>query len=82
MTLPEKYQPATMLSLLNPFIYKYTLKGNSIKSFELWFVKENFCHLLGLETMPKVLSHLKSCIIIKAWMVGIIYMEKMKMVLF
>lgn len=51
MTLPEKYQPATMLSLLNPFIYKYTLKGNSIKSLELWFVKENFCHLLGLETI-------------------------------
>ena len=38
---------------LNPFIYKYTLKSNPLKSFELWFDKENFCHLLGLETIAK-----------------------------
>lgn len=38
---------------LNPFIYKYTLKSNPTKSFELWFDKENFCHLLGLETIAK-----------------------------
>lgn len=38
---------------LNPFIYKYTFKHNPEKSFELWFEKENFCHLLGLETIAK-----------------------------
>ena len=38
---------------LNPFIYKYTFKHNPEKSFELWFDKENFCHLLGLETIAK-----------------------------
>lgn len=38
---------------LNPFIYNYTLKNNPEKSFELWFNKENFCHLLGLETIAK-----------------------------
>ena len=38
---------------LNPFIYKYTFKHNPEKSFEIWFDKENFCHLLGLETIAK-----------------------------
>lgn len=38
---------------LNPFVYKYTFKHNPEKSFELWFDKENFCHLLGLETIAK-----------------------------
>lgn len=38
---------------LNPFIFKYTLKSIPEKSFELRFDKENFCHLLGIETIAK-----------------------------
>lgn len=37
-----------------PFIYRYSIKNNGMeRTFDLWFDKENFCHLLGLETIAK-----------------------------
>lgn len=38
---------------LNPFIYIYSVKGIIKKKIELRFNKENFCHLVGLETIVK-----------------------------
>jgi len=39
---------------LQPFIYKYSVKDNGKdKHIELWFNEENFCHLIGLETVAK-----------------------------
>lgn len=37
---------------LNLFIFKYSIK-NTNKNIELWFDKECFCHLVGLETVAK-----------------------------
>ena len=63
--ITRKVSAGYYVFFLNPFIYKYTLKGNPTKSFELWFDKENFCHLLGLETIAPNFVHFKCCIIIK-----------------
>lgn len=39
---------------LHPFIYQYSIKTNAgRKEIELRFNYENFCHLLGLETVAK-----------------------------
>lgn len=39
---------------LNPFIYKYVIKNHDeTKYIELRFDNENFCHLLGIETIAK-----------------------------
>lgn len=38
---------------LIPFVYKYTIKGDNNKEIKLLFGKENFCHLLGLESIAK-----------------------------
>ncbi len=40
---------------LNPFIYKYTVSydDGSSKEIELRFDEENFCHLLGIESIAK-----------------------------
>lgn len=39
---------------LNPFIYQYDIKDDSNpNSIQLRFDKENFCHLLGLESIAK-----------------------------
>lgn len=41
-------------SFLHPFIYQYIIRTNGgIKKIELRFNYENFCHLLGLETVAK-----------------------------
>ena len=39
---------------LHPFIYHYYIKSSNIeKNIELRFEKENFCHLLGIESIAK-----------------------------
>lgn len=38
-------------SYLNPFIYNYTIAGNS--NVQVRFEEENFCHLLGIESIVK-----------------------------
>ena len=41
-------------TFLYPFIYHYHIKSSSIeKNIELRFDKENFCHLLGIESIAK-----------------------------
>lgn len=41
-------------TFLHPFIYHYHIKSSSIeKNIELRFEKENFCHLLGIESIAK-----------------------------
>ena len=39
---------------LHPFIFKYSIKsGEEKRNIELRFDKENFCHLVGLETIAR-----------------------------
>lgn len=39
---------------LHPFIFRYSVKKIGVdENIELWFDEENFCHLLGMETVAK-----------------------------
>lgn len=38
---------------LNPFIFKYSINDGIKQNIDLMFDKENFCHLIGLETIVK-----------------------------